>query len=312
MRAIAINKFGGPEVLELIDAPVPEPGPGEVLIRVCTTAVNPTDTLLRSGKLARAVESLKPPYIPGMDASGTVIATGSNVELMSSTRVMAFVNPFTEAGGAQAEYIAVPESQVAAIPQSLDLEAAGGLPMNGLTANLAIGLMDFPPGSTVAITGGPGALGGYAIQLAKQAGLHVVADAFAKDRMLLEELGADIVVPRGPEIAKNFREAIPDGADGLIDAAITGEQGLGIIKDNGVLVKCRPYELPTERGIIIRQVNVLAPDPARKLVLERLASLADEEKISLRTAAIFAPEEAAETHRRIEAGGVRGRLLIRF
>lgn len=311
MRAVAMYRFGSPDVLEVVERAVPDPAPGDVRIRVAAATVNPTDTLLRSGKLAPNVESLTPPYIPGMEASGTVDAVGSDVSLKPGTRVMAFVNPFRAAGGAQAEYIVVPQEQVVVVPQSLDLVAIAGLPMNGLTADLALSLLDLPPGSTVAVTGGTGALGGYSIQLAKQLGLRVAADAFARDRGLLQELGADIIVPRGPGAADNFREAIPEGVDGLIDAAILGAAALGAVKDEGALVKCRPYEIPAERGIAIHGVNVFG-HPAKKIGLERLVGLAEKGKITLRTAAVLEPGQAAEAHRRLEAGGVRGRMLIRF
>ncbi|SOD86993.1 NADP-dependent oxidoreductase [Streptomyces sp. Ag109_G2-15] len=314
MRAVGIEQFGGPDVLKVVDRPLPVPGPGQVRIRVTAAAVNPTDLLLRSGQLAAAMAGQEPPHTPGMDASGVVDAVGDGVDLGVGEPVMAFVNPFHAGGGAQAEYVVVPRDQVVAAPRGLDLRDVAGLPMNGLTANLALSLLDLPEAATLAVTGAAGALGGYVVQLAKHRGLRVVADAAVRDRDLVHGLGADLVVPRPAataDLAAAYRAAVPEGADAIVDAAVIGADALGVVKDGGRFVKCRPYELASERGITIHGVLVLA-HPAKRPALEELAALAEKGVLTLRTADVLAPERAPEAHRRLEAGGVRGRLILAF
>lgn len=315
MRAIGIPSFGSPDVLTVVERSVPEPGPSQVRIKVAATAVNPTDLMLRSGELAPYVADFSPPYTPGMDVSGHIDALGPDTAgFAEGDRVVAFVNPFTELGGAQAEYVIVPADQVAALPDTLPLVDAAGLPMNALTAHQALALADLAPGATVAVTGAAGALGGYAVQLAAQRGLRVVADAYDDDRDLVLGLGADTVVPRHADpqnTAASYRTALPDGADGVIDAAVLGVAALEIVADGGDLVRCRPYDLPAPRGITLHRALVLThPDIGG--ALREIVGLAASGAVTLRTADRLAPEDASEAHRRLEKGGVRGRQLIVF
>ncbi|SOD85159.1 NADP-dependent oxidoreductase [Streptomyces sp. Ag109_G2-15] len=315
MRAIGIPSYGSPDVLAVVERPVPEAGPGQVRIKVAAAAVNPTDLMLRSGELAPYMADFTAPYTPGMDVSGHIDALGPDTAgFAEGDRVVAFVNPFTDLGGAQAEYVVVPADQVAALPDTLPLVEAAGLPMNALTAHQALDLADLAPGATVAVTGAAGALGGYAVQLAAQRGLRVVADARDEDRDLVLGLGAHTVVPRHADpqdTVAAYRAALPHGADAVVDAAVLGAAALDIVADGGHLVRCRPYDLPAPRGIVLHQAFVVAhPDKAG--ALRELVGLAALGALSLRTADRFAPEEAAEAHRRLEKGGVRGRQLIVF
>ncbi|MCZ7459558.1 NADP-dependent oxidoreductase [Streptomyces sp. WMMC940] len=315
MHAIGISTYGAPDVLAVVERPEPPTVPGHVRIRVTAAAVNPTDLMLRSGELAAYMSPFTPPFIPGMDASGHLEETGPGVTGFSvGDRVMAFVNPFTALGGAQAESISVPADQVVRVPESVPLVDAAGLPMNGLTAHQALGLLALPPGATLAVTGGAGALGGYAVQLARHRGLRVVADAYEADRALLTRLGADLVVTRGANPAETvaaYRRAVPDGADGLIDAAVLGEPALSAVRDGGGLVKCRPYDAPATRGIQVHQAFVV-DHPGRAAALQELAALAERGVLTPRTAEVLPPSEVARAHRLLEEGGVRGRLIVAF
>ncbi|NEC25510.1 NADP-dependent oxidoreductase, partial [Streptomyces sp. SID8111] len=198
MRAVGILEYGGPDVLEVIDRDIPDPGPGELRIRVAAAAVNPTDLMLRSGLLDAYLSAVEPPYVPGMDVSGTVDAAGAGTLFALGDRVMAFVDPFRPQGGAQAEYAVVSAADTVLVPPGLDLVEAAGLPMNALTAHQALALLALPRGASLAVTGGAGALGGFVIQLAAHRGLRVVADAAPQDEPLLKQLGAETVVPRHP------------------------------------------------------------------------------------------------------------------
>ncbi|MFF8671167.1 NADP-dependent oxidoreductase [Streptomyces sp. NPDC015242] len=325
MRAVGILEYGGPDVLEVIDRGIPDPGPGELRIRVAAAAVNPTDLMLRSGRLAAYMAAFEPPYIPGMDVSGTVDAAGAGTLFALGDRVMAFVDPFRPQGGAQAEYVVVPAADTVLVPPGLDLLDAAGLPMNALTAHQALALLGLRRGATLAVTGGAGALGGFVIQLAVHRGLRVVAEAAAQDEPLLKQLGAEIIVPRHAEptdapqesdaaaasLAERYRRAVPEGVDALVDAAVLGTPILAAVRDGGAVATCRPGPLTPPRGIVRHELNVMAyPDKAAALT--ELAALACEGLLSPRTAAVLTPSAAPEAHRRLAAGGVRGRQLLVF
>lgn len=196
MKAIGLTAFGGPEVLRVLDLPVPEAGPGEIRIRVHAATVNPVDTLVRRG--IAFVSDAEPPYVPGMDAAGVVeqIGKGVDTDLAVGDHVMAVV-VVSGTHGAYAEHVVVPAESVVRAPAGATAIEAATLPMNGLTAHMALDLLELPAGATVAVTGAAGAVGGYAVQLAKADGLRVIADAAPKDELLVKELGADVILPRG-------------------------------------------------------------------------------------------------------------------
>lgn len=176
MKAIGLTEFGGPDVLRVLELPVPEAGPGEIRIRVHAATVNPVDTMVRRG--IAFVSDAEPPYVPGMDAAGVVeqIGEGLDTDLTVGDHVMAVV-VVSGTHGAYAEHLVVPAESVVRVPAgATDIEAAT-LPMNGLTAHMALDLLELPAGATVAVTGTAGAVGGYAVQLAKADGLRVIADA---------------------------------------------------------------------------------------------------------------------------------------
>jgi NADPH:quinone reductase len=310
MRAVAITAPGGPEVLDVIDRDVRAPGPGEVRIAVRAAAVNPTDIGLRAGG---AGPDLEPPWIPGMDAAGVVESVGDGVDrLAAGDEVMAAVTPRRPEGGAQAELIVVPAASVVAVPDGASFAAAATLPMNGLTAMLALDLLGLPAGATLAITGGAGLLASYAIPLAKERGLRVLADAKPEDEALVRGFGADAVLPRGDGFVAAVREHAPAGADGLLDTALLGRDAFGAIRDGGAMAVVRGWDDgPGERGIGVRPVWVRTV-LERTDWLEHLRDLAGAGRLQLRVAGEYAPERAAEAHAAMEAGGLRGRAVIVF
>ncbi|WP_327314887.1 NADP-dependent oxidoreductase [Streptomyces sp. NBC_01235] len=311
MKAIGLTEFGGPDVLRVLDLPVPEAGPGEIRIRVHAATVNPVDTLVRRG--IAFVSDAEPPYVPGMDAAGVVeqIGEGTETDLEAGDHVMAVV-VVSGTRGAYAEHLVVPAESVVRVPAgATDVEAAT-LPMNGLTARMALDLLQLPAGATVAVTGAAGAVGGCAVQLAKADGLRVIADAAPKDEALVKELGADVVLPRGTEFPELVRREIPDGVDGLVDTA--GVAGLAIraVRDGGrVASSVGGVEVPGERGIEIR--HTLVPQYAREHAkLDRLRQLAEEGSLTSRVARTLPAEQASEAHRLLEVGGLRGRVVLTF
>lgn len=310
MRAVAITAAGGPEVLDVVDRDVRAAGPGEVRIAVRAAAVNPTDLGLREHG---AGADLDPPWVPGMDAAGVVESVGEGVDrLAPGDEVMAALTPRRPEGGAQAELIVVPAASVVPIPAGASLVEAATLPMNGLTAMLALDLLALPAGATLALTGGAGLLASYVIPLAKERGLRVLADAKPEDAALVEGFGADVVVPRGDGFAAAVREGVPEGVDGLVDTALLGRAAFPAIRDGGAMAVVRGWDdSPAERGIDVRPVWV-------RTVLERtdwldhLRERAADGRLELRVAAELPPERAADAHRLMEAGGLRGRAVIVF
>jgi NADPH2:quinone reductase len=309
MRAIGVTEFGGPEKLRVVEVPEPHPGPGEVRIRVHAATVNPTDTVLRAGY--RALSDRQPPYVPGMDAAGVISEVGEGTRWQVGDEVMAIVVPTGPRGGAYADQIVVPAESVVRIPQGADFAAASTLPMNGLTARLALDQLGLSAGQTIAVTGAAGAFGGYVIQLAKADGLRVIADASASDEELVRKLGADDIVRRGDDVADRIRALVPDGVDGVADGAVHNERVAPAIRDRGGLAVVRYWKGEPGRGITLHRVMVVsaAKDTA---ALNRLREQAEQGLITLRVARVFPAAEAADAHRALEAGGVRGRLVLDF
>ena len=308
MKAVGFREFGGPEVLEVIEIPEPQAGPGEVRIQVHAATVSPTCTVLRQGWYPAARTRMGPPFVPGMDAAGVVDQAGAGAGWQAGDRVMAIVVP-EGTRGAYAEKVVVPADSVARIPAGADFAAASTLPMNGLTARLGLDRLGLVPGQTLAVTGAAGAFGGYTVQLAKADGLRVIADAAPADEALVRGLGADDVVARGDDVAERIRELVPEGADGLADGALLTDKVAPAIKDGGGLVVVRGWDGEPGRGITVHRILVLsyAREQAK---LDRLRQQVEDGAVTLRVARTFPPGQAAEAHRVLEAGGRRGGLVI--
>jgi len=312
MKAIGITEFGGPDALRFVELPDPQAGPGQLRIRVVAAAVNPTDTALRSGARADLLREVPPPYVPGMDVAGVLDQIGDGVAtgLRVGDHVMAIVLPIGS-HGAYAQHVVVPaESVVKAPAGATDVEAAT-LPMNGLTARLALDLLALRLGQHLAITGAAGAVGGYAVQLAKADGLTVVADASPADEELVRQLGADSVVPRGDQYAEHVRSVLPDGVDGLVDAALLDSRAVGAVRDGGRIATVRGYRGDEERGITFHPVQV-RDYALERGKLDRLRQQVETGQITLRVAQTFPADHAADAHRALEAGGIRGRFVLEF
>jgi NADPH:quinone reductase len=320
VRAVAVTEYGGPEVLRLVDVPEPHAGPGQVRVRVHAAAVNPADVLLRLGDLDAALAGrVTPPYRPGMDVAGVVdeLGEGCVTGLDIGDRVMAMVVQSGDSGGGYAEFLALDERQVCRAPAGSQHVEAATVPMNGLTARHALDLLDLPPGAWIAVTGATGAVGGFVVELAKAEGLHVIADAAEADVDLVRRLGADVVVARGDGLAERILEVRPDGVDAVVDTAVLGAPVEAAIRPGGQLAILRK---PTQRGakplsgrddVTVRTVWVVEYRLARDK-LDGLRLLVEKGRLSMRVAEVFPAHEAPEAHRRLEAGGVRGRLVLEF
>ncbi len=313
MRAVGVTEFGGPEALHLLDVPEVHAGPGQVRIAVRAATVNPTDTYARNGTYARRKHAPQEmPWIPGMDVAGVVdeIGPDADTDLAVGDHVMAIVVPSGAHGGYR-EQIALPAASVVPVPAGVDDVAAATLPMNGLTARLALDEMALQPGQTLAVTGAAGSFGGYVVQLAKADGLTVVADASEADEELVRSLGADVVLPRGEGFATAVRERYPDGVDGLADGSVQDAVVLPAVADGGAVATVRGYRGDGSRGLRVFPVLVakVAEDHA---ALDRLRAQVEAGQLTLRVAGTVPAAEGAQAHRRLEAGGLRGRLVLDF
>jgi NADPH:quinone reductase-like Zn-dependent oxidoreductase len=311
MRAAGVTEFGGPEALHIVDVPAEPLGPGQVRLRVKAAAVSPTDTHARSGAYADRDPVKTPPWVPGMDIAGEVAEVGEGVDhLAVGDLAMGIVVPFGPYGAYREDKV-LPGNSVVRVPKGVDAVAASTLPMNGLTARLALDYMALAPGQVLAVTGAAGAFGGYVVQLAKADGLTVIADAAEADEQLVRDLGADIVVRRGDDVAQRIREHAPEGVDGLADGSVQDELVLPAVKDGGAVATVRGYRGNGERGLRMFPTLVRRVAEDRD-ALDRLRQQVEDGILTLRVARTFPVEQAAEAHRVLERGGVRGRLVLTF
>ena len=312
MRAIGVLVHGGPEVLEVIDLPEIHAGPGQVRLRVHAATINPTDVMTRNGSRAEQQKIDPPPYVPGMDVAGIVDEVGEGVAtgIKIGDAVMGMVVTKGSHGGYR-EQIVLDARSVVLAPAGTTHVAAATLPMNGLTARRSLDLLGLSPGQTLAVTGAAGCYGGYVIQHAKADGLTVIADASKADEELVASLGPDIIVRRGDDVAARIRERFPDGVDGLADGAVLTARAIPAVRDGGAFTSVRGFKGDGQRGIEFTTTFVRDYEGEFEK-LNNLRQLADSGAITLRVAETYAPEQAPEAHRRLEAGGTRGRLVIEF
>lgn len=312
MRAVGIMVHGGPEALQVVNLPEVHAGPGQVRIRIHAAAVNPTDIMARNGSRADQQKNDPPPYVPGMDAAGIVDEVGADVAtgVRIGDAVIAMVVP-KGSHGAYREQIVLDARAVVPAPHGMTHVQACTLPMNGLTARQSLDLLRLTSGQILAVTGAAGAYGGYVIQLAKAEGLTVIADASEADHGLIASLGADIIVRRGNDVAARIKEHFPDGVHGLADGAVLNERAIPAVRDGGAFTSVRGFQGAPQRGIAFTTTFVRSYDGE----FEKLNQLRRQMEAGIlipRVADTFVPEQAGEAHRRLEAGGTRGRLVIQF
>lgn len=311
MTAIGVRTYGGPDALHEIEVP-PEPlGAADIRIRVTAVAVSPTDTGVRNGMRDDKPEAAPPGAVPGMDAAGEVVELGADVDtgIAVGDRVMAIVRPSGPHGAYRSDLV-VPARSATRVPAGVSDVEASTLPMNGLTARFALDSLQLQAGDVLAVTGAAGAFGGYVIQLAKAEGLTVVADAGPHDRELVEQLGADVVLPRDGFVGA-VRERYPDGVDGLADGAVLNGLAVPAVKDGGRMATVRFWDGAGQDRITVIPVMV-GQHILEWETLDGLREQVEQGVLTLRVADVLPAAQAPEAHRRLEAGGVRGRLVLQF
>lgn len=240
MKAVRFHAFGGPEVLRYEDVDVPTPGAGEVRVRVTATSYNSVDATIRAGGLQdRAPVQL--PHVPGVDVAGTVDALGDGVDAIAVGDRVVGLLPMTAAGAAAEHVIASAES-LAGVPRCLPLAAVAGLPLVGLTAWQALfDLGKLTAGQRVLVNGAGDAVGGCAVQLAKEARAHVIATADPCSAAWVE---ADEVVDR---TLADLTVAVREPVDLVLNLAPVSPERLAallpLVRDGGALVSA-PLRVP--------------------------------------------------------------------
>jgi NADPH:quinone reductase-like Zn-dependent oxidoreductase len=307
MKAVRFHEFGDTDVLRYEDAEQPTPGAGEVLLRVAASAFNPVDDGIRGGYL-REVFPVSLPHTPGIEVSGTVDALGAGVTRVAvGDDVIAFL-PMTSPGAA-AEYVVAPAEALAAAPTSIPLADAAALPMVGLTAWQA--LFDdagLTAGQRVLVNGAGGAVGGYAVQLAKNAGAHVIATASPRSIERVRSAGADEVIDHtAAEVTTD------EPVDVLLNLARIAPEELvaltALVRSGGVVVNTVPT-IPTpaddERGV--RGIGVFVRSDAEQLA--RLAALVDRGELRVDVAERVALADLADVHARANTGALPGKVVV--
>jgi NADPH:quinone reductase-like Zn-dependent oxidoreductase len=305
MRAVIQNSFGGPEVLQLVEAEQPRPLAGEVLIRVHASAINPVDVVVRSGAFPLLGE---PPFGLGWDVSGVVEAAGPGARFAVGDEVygMPF---FPRAANGYAEYVTVPSRQVARKPASLDHVHAAAIPLAGLTAWQ--GLVDaakISAGDRVLIHRAAGGVGHLAVQIAKTRGAHVIALASAGKHDFVRGLGADEVIDYQ---SVDFTQAVQD-VDVVFDSTAQGALSLGVLRPGGVLVSILEHgdgELAAAVEASGRRFAGISVEPDYAS-LEAIAELVDAGRIRPYVAETFPLEEVGKAHELLETGRTQGKIVL--
>lgn len=309
MRAVIVRAFGGPEVLEIADMPMPVAAQGQVRIRVEAATVNPVDLATRSGSLTEAgLLPVRDVIGIGWDVAGTVEETGPGVTgIARGDRVIGLSDRLDVPLGAQAEHVVLDADEVTRAPAGVSLVEAATLPLNGLTAVQALDRLDLNQGETLLVTGAAGAVGGFAVQLAAARGIRVVAVAGADDEPLVRKLGATLFVPRTARLGEAVRALIPGGVHAALDAAVVGAAALDAVRSGGAFAAMVAGGAPAPlRGTRVFNHWIRA-DRDR---LSDLVSLVETDSLTLRVSETMPLDHVAAAHRQLAKGGLRGRLVL--
>lgn len=321
MKAIVLDRFGGPEVLRLAEIERPCAAPGGVVVQVVYASVNPADWKAREGWLSRYFD-YQFPFVVGFDAAGYIAEVGEGITgFKVGDRVVTASNQGLGERGSYAEYVASAQERVALLPDTVSLRDAASLPTAGMTAWEAVfEVCGATRGQKVLINGGAGGTGSFAVQLARMAGAQVAATCGPANLDYVRSLGAYLAVNyREGNVLGQIRDWAPEGLDFVIDTV-----GQGTLLDSVEMVK---------RGGVIAPIGTLIPDEpmpdaARAAeqgvrIVPTTTSFAKQERqlkalvAALADGRIRAPEltvmplaEAAEAQQRVAGGHVRGKILL--
>jgi NADPH:quinone reductase-like Zn-dependent oxidoreductase len=309
MRAVVIDRYGGPEVLRQATVPRPVPTRGQVLVRTRFVGVNPKDVIVRKGKF-KVATGKKFPLIVGHDIAGEVVEVGAGADLAEGDRVFGMINDF--AGRAYAQFAAVDAQQLAKVPSSIELRIAAAVPLAAQTALQA--LRDdarIEAGQRVLINGASGGVGVFAVQIAKILGADVTAVCSQRNTDLVTELGADRVI----DYTQTELVELDATFDAIFD--VFGNYSFGKLKH--LLEPRGTYVQTIPSGRILRDVaRTLLRRKRAKLVLVKsrrdqldwLRQQIDTGSLRVVVDRSFSLEDAAEAHRYIETKRARGKVVL--
>jgi len=312
MRHVVYDRFGELDVLRVTESPIPQPGEGEVLVRVHGAGLNPIDWKTRKGMgfVATQIENSLP-WTPGYDAAGEVVDVGEGVTtLVPGDRVMGMIG-FPVTGGAYAEYAIADAEDLAIVPEELDLIAAAGVPLAALTAWQALfEVAELESGQKILIHAGAGGVGHFAVQFALERGAHVIVTASSRNRDFLAELGVHEVIDYH---TTDFTEECY-GLDVVLDlvGGETGKRSLQTLSDSGVLVTI-PTVTADEVVSAAEAMGVRAhgmrsrPDAFH---LDEIAELIEDGDVKVHVDQVFALDQVQDAHELLEGGHVRGKLVL--
>jgi NADPH:quinone reductase-like Zn-dependent oxidoreductase len=297
MKAVRFSRFGGPEVLEIVELPDPHPGPGQVRIAVRAAGVNPSDWKKRQGLMDEEL-----PQTLGYEAAGVVDELGEGIaDVAVGDRVFGL----SEAGAAQAELAVL--SYYAPIPPSLDFPEAAALPAAIETATRALDQLGVASGSTLLVNGASGIVGSAAVQLAVARGARVIGTASPANHDYLRSLGAEPVA-YGAGLGGRVRALAPDGVDLALDVAGSGvlPELIELAGGTGHIVTLADFTGAREHG-----VRFSSGDAGRAVhALSEIGELIESGHFSLPVAQTFPLAEVAQAHRVGEQGHARGKLVL--
>lgn len=317
-KAAAFEQFGSAEVLHTTQITLPSVGPNQIRMRVLAAAVNPVDLDTRAGNIIQGIvyPTLQAhfPMVPGWDAAGVIEEVGSNVHNWErGDRVVTMIHQPAKQSGTYAEQIVVDAEQLAPWPGTHEPAVAAALPLAGLTARQAINALRLSPGDKVFINGPLGAVGSLAVQLATQAGAHVVGAVRPTERDLARALGMTWTVDRNGNLAAQVREVTGGPVDAAFDVVggSVASATLDAVRDGGryatVIPRIESGGPLTPVRYIIPQVIYIVPDPKG---LRELSELLAKGILSIRIGAKFPLDQAAEAHRLAESHRVSGKIVL--
>jgi len=311
-QAAYYTEFGGIDKIKVGLLDLPEVGEGEVLLRVRAAGINPVDYVVREGHFQQVVPSAFP-TVPGWDVAGIVEKRGHAASRFAEgAEVYGYVRRPVAQHGTFAERLVVPECYLAARPEKLTWEEAGGLPLAGLTAyQSVITAGQLKASETVLILGASGGVGGTAIQLAKNVGAKVIAVASASSAAHMKALGADFTIDyEAGSIAEAVKRVAPAGVDLIFDAASgdTLTQSLPTLKPSGRLISVlndgKKLNLPAS----VRFQHVMAQPSVPDL--DYLRELADSGKLQVPVAQAFPLAEVKKAFEQIETKHTTGKVVL--
>ncbi|WP_028049598.1 NADP-dependent oxidoreductase [Cellulomonas sp. URHD0024] len=307
MRAITYSRYGGPDVLELTDQPIPKVGADSVLVRVRAASVNPVDGYVRAGYLDGAMD-VGFPAIPGWDVAGVVERVGLDTpELQVGDEVFGYVRKDWVHGGTFAEYVSAPVRTLARKPASLSFEEAAGVPLAGLTAYQSIRRAGVQAGQTVLVHAAAGGVGSFAVQIAAALGARVLGTASSANHEYLRGLGAE-PVEYGDGLVERVRALAPEGVDVILHYGGTEAIATApaLLADGGTIASILDAAARDELGGHYVWVRPSTQD------LEALAALADDGRLKVEIAQVFELADTAAAHEASATGHVRGKVVVRI